>query len=287
MSLVTFSEAHCLERGIEVEGLVKSMSKSVWVELPGFDSELVCNAKLSDGRGDLIDIAFWGDDIFKVRNNLKIRITDAKWNAAKKSLYTTKLGSIIVLGFNPNLIKEDILNIKKRKKIISFKEYQKHVENSPGRIYLGKNKKEYLVIAKAFTRIEKFASKFRNSGVSSAIKYLHNTITLSAEQIHTILKIFDISVPCDRILRNSILSKLKENRIIHDKYSYKTTVKRNDSDSIHLETVIEEDIYGPTNTELPNEISISEESSDDEFTPIMIENIKHCGNYGVNGDSEC
>ncbi len=51
------------------------------------------------------------------------------------------------------------------------------------------------------------------------------------------------------------------------------------SDSIRLETIIEEDTNGPTSTELPNEISVSEASSDDEFTPIMIEDIKHCGNY--------
>ena len=288
MSLNTFSEACYLERDIEVEGIVKSMERAgeVWIDYLQ-DYRRVCNAKLTDGKGNIINIVFWGDDISKVRNNLKIQITDAKWDDTKKVLYKTKIGSIIVLGFNPNSIEEDIINIKKRKKIISFKEYQKHVENSPDSMYLGTDKKEYLVITNAFTQIERFASKFRNSSVSCAIKYLHNKVTLSAEQICTILKIFNISVSCDRILRNSIPSKLKESKITHTKNPYKITVKKRDPDSINLETIVEVDINGPTNTELPNEISISEESPDSKFTPIMIENIKHCGNYGVYGNTEC
>ncbi len=288
MSLVSLTEAHGFTTGIEVKGIVKSMEKGVdvWIDYLE-DYKRVCNAKLTDGKGNMINIVFWEDDISKVRNNLEIYITDAKWDDAKKILYKTKIGKIIVLGFNPNLIKDDIINIKKRKKIISFKEYQKHVENSPDSTYLGMDRKEYLVITKAFAQIEKLASKFRNSGVSCAIKYLHNRITLSAEQICTILKIFNISVPCDRILRNSIPSKIKENKITRTKNSYKINVKESNSVSIHLETIVEEDINRPTSTELPNEISVSEVSSDSKFTPIMIENIKHCGNYGVYEDSEC
>ena len=283
MSLVSLTEAHGLTTGIEVEGIVKSMEKGreIWIDYLE-DYRRVCNAKLTDGKGNMINIAFWGDDISKIRNNLKIHITDAKWNECKKILYKSKTGVIIVSGFNPNLIKEDIINIKKRKKIISFKEYQKHVENSPGSTYLGTDRKEYLVITKAFTQIEKLASKFRNSGVSCAIKYLHNKITLSAEQICTILKIFNISVPCDRILRNSIPSKIKENKITHTKNLYKITVKESDSDSIHLETIVEEDIQGPISTELPDEISIIEKSPDGNS-----HRFRHCRNYGVYEDSEC
>ncbi len=286
MSLISIPEAYSLSTGIEVEGIVKSMEKGKWVWINYLqDYKRVCNAKLTDGKDNKINIAFWDDDILAVRNNLKIHITDAEWDDTKKVLYKTKFGSIIVLGFNPNLIKNDIINIKKRKKIISFKEYQKHVENSPDLMYLGKDKKEYLLITKAFTQIEKYASKFRNSGVSQAIKYLHNRITLSAEQIHTILKIFNISVPCDRILRNSIPSKLKENKIIHTKNSYKINIKKSDSDSIHLETIIAENVEGPRYTELPSEISVNEVSSDSKFTPIMIEDTKHCGNFDTYGDS--
>ena len=112
---------------------------------------------------------------------------------------------------------------------------------------------------------------------------MYNRVTLSAEQIHTILKIFNISVPCDRILRNTISSKLTENKRMNVQNSFKITTKNIDSDSIHLETIIEED-NGPISTELPSEISISDNSSGGKFTPIMIENIKLCGTYDVSGD---
>lgn len=285
MSLISFSKAYSLTQGIDVEGFVRSIEQGIESQKNYLQKPIhVCNAKLFDDNENMINICFWGDDINKVRNNLKIRITDAKWDETKKILHKTRFGKIIVYGFNPNLIKDDIINIKKRKKIISFKEYQKYIENSPGSTYLGTDKKEYLVITKAFAQIEKLASKFRNSGVSSAIKYLHNTITLSAEQIHTILKIFNISVPCDRILRNSIPSKIKVNKIIHTQRISEIITKNNISNSIHFETIVEEDTIGPTSIELPGEISVSEASPDDEFTPIMIEDIKHCGNYDT---SEC
>ena len=284
MSLITMDEAKKSIIGFDIEGTVKGITKSQYVTKRNGDVELVCNASLSDGLGNFINVSFWNDDIKKVRNNLNIKITNAytKTFQGKPVIYLSKNGTIDVLGFNPNFIKEDIINIKKRKKIISFKEYQRHVENSAGPTYLGEDKKRYLLITKAFVQIEKLASKFRNSAVSCAIKYLHNKITLSAEQICSILKIFNISVPCDRILRNSISSKLKETT--YSENSYKISVKKSDSDSIHIETTIEESIEGPTNTALPSEISVNESSSDSKFTPVMIEDMKQCGNLEVYGD---
>jgi len=285
MSIIT-SEDKISNTGFEIEGVVKSIQKSkyVWIE-DLKDYRHTCDATLIDSNGNIINIKFSGDDISKIRNNLRIKITSAEWCTSKKYIFKSWGAEIIVLGFNPNEIKEDIINIKKRKKIISFKEYQRHVQNTPSSTYLGADKKQYLLITKAFAQIEKLASRFRNSAVSCAIKYLHNKITLSAEQICTILKIFNISVPCDRILRNSIPSKLKENT--HTKNSYKITVKKTDSNSIHLETTIEENTEGPINTALPSEISVNEISSDSKFTPVMIEDIKYCGNFTIYGDSSC
>ena len=285
MSLISLHEAHSLSTGIEVEGFVRSMEKctDVWIDYSQ-EYKRVCNAKLTDGN-NMIHVAFWESDISKVRTNLKIRITDAKWDDSKKVLYKTKIGEIIVLDFNPNLISEDIINIKKRKKIISFVEYQKYVQNSPGSKYLGIDKSEYMIITKAFTQIEKLSSKFRNSTVSSAIKYLHNKVTLSAEQISTILKIFNISVHCDRILRNSIPSKIKETN--HTKNSHNVTTKKTDFDSTYLQTIIEKHIEVPTYTKLPAEISVNDMSSNSKFVPIMIEDIKHCGNFVMCEDSLC
>ena len=197
MSLVTFSEAHCLERGIEVEGFVKSMSKSVWVELSRSDYRLVCNAKLLDGQGNIIDIAFWGDDILKVRNNLKIRITDAKWNDAKKVLYKTKIGKIITLDFNPNLIFDDLEKFKRHhNNIDSIKQYYDYVKSSKSDVYLNTNKLDYLKIIDEFVTLECYKKRIsrRNTAVSSAIFHLHKIVSLTPVSIRKTLGLFGINL---------------------------------------------------------------------------------------------
>ena len=140
MSLITMDEAKKSTIGFDIEGTVKGITKSQYVTKRNGNVELVCNALLSDGLGNFINVSFWNDDIKKVRNNLKIKITNSytKTFQGKPVIYLSENGTIDVLGFNPNFIKEDIINIKKRKKIISFKEYQKHVESSAGPTYLGK-----------------------------------------------------------------------------------------------------------------------------------------------------
>ena len=125
MSLITLPEARCLSDGIEVEGFVKSMEKGaeIWIDYLQ-EYKRVCNAKLTDGNGNMINIAFWGSDILKVRNNLKIRITDAKWDDSKKVLYKTKIGEIVALNFNPNLIFNDMEQFKRyHADVKSIKQY--------------------------------------------------------------------------------------------------------------------------------------------------------------------
>lgn len=250
MSLITIPEAYDLKCGIEVEGFVKCMSKPVWTFIDDLqDYKKVCNAKLTDGKGNMINIVFWENDISKVRNNLKIRITDAKWNISKKVLHKTKIGKIIVFGFNPNLIFDDVINLKKRNKINSFKKYYDYIQHDPSNYYLGADKKVYLNIARALWTIEKENSKFRNKKMSFAIKYLHNTITLSSEQIHSILGIFEIFVLCERILRISNKRKINNLSKIKPETSFSISIKDDDPDAIQLETICEE---------LPSEISIDE-----------------------------
>ena len=228
MSLVTISEAKHLKNEIELEGYVKSLSKKKWFGRKNIsDYSLGCTGYLCNNEGDEILIAFKDSDAKIITNNLKIKIIG--W---KKSIHGIliggKYGLIQIIGFNPNMIKEDILNVKKRKKIISFKEYQKYVENRCGPIYLGNERKKYLMITGAFTQIEKFASKYHNSKVSSAIRYLckneYGCPNLSAEQIQTILKIFNISIPWDRILRNSNREKIKKIKTITSKPSFHNIV---------------------------------------------------------------
>ena len=168
MSLVTLNEAKKSKIRYDIEGIVKCMNVAKYINKRNGNVELVCNAQLSNSLGNFISISFWNDDIKKVRNNLKIKITNAntKIFQGKPVIYLSENGSIDVLDFNPNLIKEDIINIKKRKKIISFKEYYRHVQNTPGTTYLNKNKKDYLFDINSFVLIEKHASKYRNSNVA-------------------------------------------------------------------------------------------------------------------------
>jgi len=198
MSLITLPEAHHFSTGIEVEGFVKSLERGneIWIDYLQ-DYRRVCNAKLTDGNGNMINIAFWGDDISKVRNNLKIRITDAKWNDTKKVLYKTKIGEIITLNFNPNSIFDDMEKFKRyHTNIHSIKQYYDYVKNLKSHNYLGLNRFDYLKIIDDFVVLE-FAKKRltrRNNAVSSSLFHLHNTISLTPVQIRKTLRLFGIKI---------------------------------------------------------------------------------------------
>ncbi len=204
MSLITLPEAHHFSTGIEVEGFVKSMEKGteIWIDYLQ-DYRRVCNAKLTDGNGNMINIAFWGQDILKVRNNLKIRITDAKWNDAKKVLYKTKIGEIIALNFNPNLIFDDMEKFKRyHTDINSIKQYYDYVKSSKSDIYLTTNKLDYLKIIDEFVTLECYKKRMtrRNSAISSAIFNLHQKVTLTPAKIRQTLALFGISLEIGTIL---------------------------------------------------------------------------------------
>jgi hypothetical protein len=228
----------------------------------------------------MINIAFWGDDISKVRNNLKIRITDAKWDETKKVLYKTKIGKIVVSGFNPNSIYDDILNLKKRNKIKSFRDYYYYVQNDPSNYYLGSDKKQYLKITQAFWTIEKLENKKRNKIESSAIRYLFDRITLSYEQIHEILGIFEILISCERILRIINYKKTKKSTTIPD-YSFSIIEKTIDSDMIRLETSCKN---------LPDELSINDtptNSTDISISDTLLDYYRrYHGFYNYYGNSK-
>ena len=204
MSLITLPEAHHFSTGIEVEGFVKSMEKGteIWIDYLQ-DYRRVCNAKLTDGNGNMINIAFWGQDILKVRNNLKIRITDAKWNDTKKVLYKTKIGEIIALNFNPNLIFDDMEKFKRHHTDInSIKQYYDYVQSSKSDIYLTTNKLDYLKIIDEFVTLECYKKRMtrRNSAISSAIFNLHQKVTLTPAKIRQTLALFGISLEIGTIV---------------------------------------------------------------------------------------
>jgi hypothetical protein len=198
LSLITLPEAHYLSTGIDVEGIVKSMERGneVWIDYLQ-DYRRVRNAKLTDGNGNMINIAFWGNDISKVRNNLKIRITDAKWNVDKKILYKTRFGKIVVLNFNPNLIFDDMEKSKRyHTNINSIKQYYNYVKSLKSNTHLGLDKLDYLEIIDKFVTLECYKKSMsrRNTAISSAIFHLHKTVELTPVNIRQILGLFGINI---------------------------------------------------------------------------------------------
>jgi|APSaa5957512535_1039671.scaffolds.fasta_scaffold18409_3 hypothetical protein len=269
MSLITLPEAHHLSTGIEVEGIVKSMEKGneVWIDyLQNY--RRVCNAKLTDGNGNMINIAFWGNDIPKVRNNLKIRITDAKWDTNKKILYKTRIGKIIVSGFNPNLIFHDMEKFKKyHNDVYSIKQYYDYVKSSKSNIYLGSKKLDYLKIIDDFIVLE-FAKKRltrRNNAVSSALFHLHKIVTLTPVRIRQTLGLFGINIEIDNILR--ISSEWETKRFSSNTLKISHKITHNTRDSIGLEITHSNYSIG----EIPEGMTVEDELRDDDSEKPLCE----------------
>lgn len=265
MSLITLPEAHYLSTGIEVEGIVKCMEKGseVWIDYLQ-EYRRVCNAKLTDGKGNMINIAFWGDDILKVRNNLKIRITDAKWNDTKKVLYKTKIGKILTLGFNPNLIFNDMEKFKKyHNDVHSIKQYYDYVKSSNTDTYLGSDKSEYLKIIDDFITLECYKKRIsrRNTAISTAIFHLHKIVELTPVSIRKTLGLFGITMGIIDI--SNIATEWDEKR-----FTINSSKIHHFSDKIHTEHIFEvQQIYSPDI--IPEALIIEEEiRNDDSDKPL-------------------
>ncbi len=265
MSLITLPEARCLSDGIEVEGFVKSMEKGaeIWIDYLQ-EYKRVCNAKLTDGKGNMINIAFWGDDILKVRNNLKIRITDAKWNDTKKVLYKTKIGKILTLGFNPNLIFNDMEKFKKyHNDVHSIKQYYDYVKSSNTDTYLGSDKSEYLKIIDDFITLECYKKRIsrRNTAISTAIFHLHKIVELTPVSIRKTLGLFGITMGIIDI--SNIATEWDEKR-----FTINSSKIHHFSDKIHTEYIFEvQQIYSPDI--IPEALIIEEEiRNDDSDKPL-------------------
>lgn len=259
MSIVTLDEAKNLRYGFDIEGIVKCMTESRYVNKKNGDVALVANAKLSDGFGCMIDISFWNDDIKKVRNNLKIRITNAytKIFQGTPVIYKSRNGSINVLDFNPDRIFDDMEKFQRyHKDITSVDQYYDYVKSSKSDIYLGAKKSDYLEIIDAFLTIQ-YARKQQtrsNRAELAAIHYLHQIVTLSPVRIRQTLGLFGININIERILRLS--DKWDEQRFMLDfpRISHKITNEFDEKDGdeiIHAEFSIDE---------LPEEITVEEES---------------------------
>jgi len=256
MSLVTVAEAKNLRYEFDVEGIVNSMSCPKFVNLKNGDVARVSNAYLSDGNGHKIKIEFWNDDIKKVRNNLKIKITNAytKTFRGDTILYKSRSGLIEILDFNPNEIFNDIERFQKyNRDIKSFYDYYNFVKNTNLDFYLGTKKSHYLQIIKAFIVIENARKRKAKQckHESSAICYLHQTITLSAAGIQEILELFNIHLNYERILKIS-------NRWTKDKSENQPQITHKVTKKIDEEDGDEIYSFEITTDEIPDEISIDE-----------------------------
>ncbi len=260
MSLITLPEAHYLSTGIEVEGFVKSMEhgKEIWIDYLQ-EYRRVCNAKLIDGKGNMINIAFWGNDIFKVRNNLKIRITDAKWNVDKKILYKTRFGKIIVSGFNPNLIFDDMEKFKRyNTNTHSIKQYYDYVKNLNSDTHLGSDKLDYLEIIDNFITLECYKKRIsrRNTAISSATHHLHMIVELTPVSIRKTLGLFGITMEIVDILNIAIEWEEKRFTVNSSKIHHYNPDKINTEKDCEVEHVYSPDV-------IPEALIIEEEIRDD------------------------
>ena len=260
MSVITIDKAKNFRYGFDIEGIIKCMTESRYVNKKNGDVALVANAKLYDGFGCMIDISLWNDDIKKVRNDIKIRITNAytKIFQGTPVIYKSRNGLIDVLDFNPDRIFDDMEKFQRyHKDITSIDQYYNYVNSSKSDIYLGAKKSDYLEIIDAFLTIQ-YARKQKtksNNAELAAIHYLHQIVTLSPVRIRQTLGLFGINVNIERILRLS--DKWDEKRFMLDfaRISHKIINKIDDKDDeiIHAEFSIDE---------LPEEITIEEESRD-------------------------
>jgi hypothetical protein len=261
MSLISLPDAHCFSTGIEVEGFVKSMGKcsESWNDYSQ-DYKRVCNANLTDGKGNMINVAFWGQDILKVRNNLKIRITDAKWDDAKKVLYKTKIGEIVALEFNPNLIFNDMEKFKKyRTDVKSIKQYYDYVKSSKSDVYLTMDKLDYLKIIDEFVTLECYKKRMtrRNSAISSAIFNLHQKVTLTPVKIRQTLALFGIQLEIGTILDISTEWDKKRFSINSSKINHHRSIGINVQNNHKIQQMeCSSDI-------IPEALTIEEETRDD------------------------
>lgn len=257
MSLVTIPDARNLRCKIEVEGYVKGLEPTQLVNLKNGEIASVANAFLTDGYGNFIRISFWNEDIKKVRNNLKIRITDAvtKNYRGEISLYRGRYGTIDVLEFNPDKILNDMEQFQKQcgdNKTLS--QYYTHVQNSKSSIYMGIRKSDYLKIIDLFITIEhaRKSQTKQNRAEIEAIHHLHQKVTLSPVMIRQILHLFQINIDISRILRISTQWIEKDYDLEQMRFNHTSGAK------FIRENTTPKPIFGYTDADLPQEITVDE-----------------------------
>lgn len=88
--MVSAEQAKNMRSGVNIEGTVERKGDSRTVNLKTGGTIDVCDAFLVDEEGGEIKLTLWGDDITKVSEGSKIRITNGYTNSFKGDVALTK-----------------------------------------------------------------------------------------------------------------------------------------------------------------------------------------------------
>ena len=88
--MVTAEEAKNMRSGIDIEGVVERKGEPRTVNKKMGGTIDVCDAYLIDSTGAELKLTLWGDDITKVKDGSKIKITNGYTNTFKGEVSLTK-----------------------------------------------------------------------------------------------------------------------------------------------------------------------------------------------------
>ena len=90
MSTVNAEQAKNMRSGVNIEGTVERKGEPRTVNKKAGGTIDVCDAYLVDSEGGEIKLTLWGDDIPKVNNGDKLKITNGYTNSFKGEVSLTK-----------------------------------------------------------------------------------------------------------------------------------------------------------------------------------------------------
>lgn len=90
MSSVTAEQAKNMRGGVNIEGTVERKGESRTVNMKSGGTIEVCEAYLVDDQGGEIKLTLWAEDIKKVKNGDRIKITNGYTNSFKGDVSLTK-----------------------------------------------------------------------------------------------------------------------------------------------------------------------------------------------------
>lgn len=100
MSTVTAEQAKNMRSGINIEGTVERKGEPRTVNMKSGGTIDVCDAYLVDSQGGEIKLTLWGEDIAKVNNGDRVKITNGYTNSFKGEVALTK-GKFGQMEVNP------------------------------------------------------------------------------------------------------------------------------------------------------------------------------------------